>query len=82
MNSYDAFCYTRPQRTAMAMAAGAMVEFSGMDSVLPLPREAHYALAGMAVDIGCRGMDPFIETGLSAVMGVAGAMLLQTLMQR
>lgn len=71
------------KRIASAIAGGTVAMY-GWDRVLPLPKLAHYAAAGVLVDLGCRGMDvrggP--EMAYSAAYGVAGAAALGLVMGR
>lgn len=39
----------------LALAAGAAASLSGVDTILPLPRIVHWAAAGAATDMYCRG---------------------------
>ena len=68
-----------------AAAAGAAVAYFGMDTLLPLPREVHYGLAGLLVATHCQNglmtvpdMDeltsPFSMSGI--VYGIGGGLLL------
>lgn len=76
-------CTPNQKRTASAIA-GAFAAYSGADAIFVgfgAPRELHWALAGVAVDVTCRGanevVDPIMEVGLSALAGYGGAMLSQ-----
>jgi len=68
------------QKRLTSAAGGALVLYTGMQRAVPfLPPVVHYALAGVAVDSACRGLDvmnPSMETAISAAAGVAGAVVL------
>lgn len=72
-------CSPETKRFTSALAGG-LVAYSGLDTTFAgfgFSPEVHYALAGIGVDIACRGsgalIDPMMETGLSALAGYAGA---------
>lgn len=71
-------------KRALSATAGALLCATGYDraftSFAPnvLTPEVHYMLAGMAVDVGCRGADMYMgaqEIAISAGAGFAGALL-------
>ena len=77
-------CATTNSKRMTSALAGALAAYTGADTLFTgfgAPRELHWGLAGLVVDIGCRGantvVDPIMETGISAVAGYAGAMLAQ-----
>ena len=66
---------------AAGLAGGASAYF-GFDMLLTqfgIPQPVHWALAGIAVDMGCQGpeatLSPLMEAGMSAGAGYAGAMV-------
>ena len=64
------------QKRVASAVAGAAVVWTGCDTLFPLPPVAHYAAAGMLVDITCRGGDISPnqnELITSAVWGIGGA---------
>ena len=77
-------CSTTNSKRMTSALAGALAAYTGADTLFTgfgAPRELHWALADVAVDIGCGGantvIDPIMETGISAGAGYAGAMLAQ-----
>ena len=77
-------CGTNSSRRLLSGMAGAGVAYSGLDQLLVpfgAPRELHWALAGVATDLSCRGVgsviDPLMESGMSALAGFAGAKIAQ-----
>ena len=72
-------CDPNSKRLTSALAGAAMA-YSGFDTALVsfgAPRELHWALSGVLVDLSCRGtgpvFDPMIETLISGAAGYAGA---------
>ena len=66
------------QKRMGSAAAGAAVSFMGYDTLFPLPPMAHYAAAGMLVDVTCRGGDISPnqnELLTSAAWGIGGAIV-------
>jgi hypothetical protein len=64
------------QKRIASAVGGAAVAYMGLDTVLPIPRAAHYALGGIAVDAACRGGDVMSggqELMISGALGYAGA---------
>ena len=60
--------------------AGGVVAMYNLDTLLPAPKIVHYALAGKAVDVFCRGqvdaMKPDEATLMSMAYGTLGAVVL------
>lgn len=82
-------CSSSNSKRMTSAVAGAAAAYTGLDTMfVPFgaPRELHWALAGVAVDLSCRGVgvavDPLMETGISAAAGYAGAMLAQRVLPR
>jgi hypothetical protein len=64
------------QKRLTSILAGGFIAAYGYDTMLPLPRAAHYAAAGLLVDVTCRGPDILSgsqEVVMSAAYGVGGA---------
>ena len=64
------------QKRMTSGLAGAAVAYFALDTMFPAPKWAHYALAGLAIDMTCRGADITKggeEAVQSAAYGVAGA---------
>ena len=60
----------------MSVAAGAVASFvPGVDTLLPLPRYVHWAAAGAATDLYCRGEIVPSELDKQLVMCAAGGAL-------
>lgn len=82
-------CSSSNSKRLTSALAGAAAAYTGLDMALVqfgAPRELHWALAGVAVDLSCRGVgaaiDPLMETGMSAAAGYAGAMIAQRIIPR
>jgi hypothetical protein len=45
------------QKHVATVAAGAVVAYAGLDTLLPFPPIVHYIAAGVLVDSMCRGRD-------------------------
>lgn len=65
------------QKNNLAGAAGAGVAYLGYDTMFPLPKIVHYAAAGLAIDMLCRGpmgaLSGPMEAGRSMAYGLGGA---------
>ena len=73
------------QKRLASGLAGAAVAYMALDSLAPIPKWAHYALAGVIVDVACRGGDitrGTEESVQSAAYGVGGAMAAGVLLGR
>lgn len=73
------------QKRITSAIAGAAVAMYGYDQMFPLPRMAHYAVAGALVDFTCRGSDVRLgstELMYSGAYGIAGAAALGLVMGR
>lgn len=82
-------CSSNNSKRLTSALAGAAAAYTGVDTVFVrfgAPRELHWALAGVAVDLSCRGVgaaiDPLMESGISAAAGYAGAMVAQRVLPR
>jgi len=65
---------TKKNKRAATFAAGAVIALTGYDTVFPLPRGVHYALAGVATDAYCQSPGyPQLDTEL--MMCAAGGVL-------
>ena len=71
------------QKRLTSILAGGFIAAYGYDTMLPLPRAAHYAAAGLLVDVTCRGPDAaYGELAWSAGLGVVGAYAIPMLGKR
>lgn len=84
MESISSFLCANPTyRRATSAAVAVLSVYTGADTLLVpygAPRELHWALAGIVVDVGCKGgissiTDPVIDVGLSGLAGYVGARL-------
>lgn len=82
-------CASNNSKRLTSALAGAAAAYSGLDTMFVsfgAPRELHWALSGIAVDLTCRGVgpsiDPLVETAISGAAGYAGAMIAQQVLPR
>ena len=71
------------QKNYLAGAAGAGVAYLGYETMFPLPKLAHYAAAGLVIDVLCRGpmgaLSGPMEAGYSMGAGLVGAAIVGAL---
>lgn len=84
MDSLFAYpCMSATNRRLTSAAVAVLSVYTGADLLFVpygIPREVHWALAGIVVDIGCKGgissiTDPLVDVGMAGVAGFAGAKL-------
>ncbi len=80
-------CSSNNAKRMTSAFAGALVATTGSDTMFAAfgaPPALHYALAGVVVDVSCRGVgtfvDPLVETAMSGFAGYAGAMIAQSVL--
>ena len=80
----EVVCMSDTSKRIASAAGGALMHITGYDTTFPLPKMVHYALAGIAVDVGCTGVGESVnatmEFGFAAIAGIIGASIAERFM--